>query len=151
MNQELKPLRIGDIAAQSGCSVPTIRYYEEIGLLREPARRESGHRVYDASAVQLVRFIRRCRDFGFPIEQIRSLVAMTDGRERACLEARDLARAHLSDLRSRMLDLAKLERSLARFVDSCSALCADGPAPECRMLQDLGYGERTLATSGCCG
>ena len=143
-----KPLRIGDLAVQTGCSVPTIRYYEEIGLLQKPARRASGQRVYEASAAQLVRFIRRCRDLGFSIGQIRSLVSMTDGRKRACLEARDLAQAPLRDLRARMLDLAKLEQSLSRFVGSCSAFCVDGPAPACRMLQDLGYGG---AGPRCCG
>jgi MerR family copper efflux transcriptional regulator len=66
-------VRIGALAEQTGCSVPTIRYYEQIGLIPAARRRSGGHRVYDAAAVQQLGFIRRCRDFGFALEQIRAL------------------------------------------------------------------------------
>ena len=71
-------LAIGALAERTGCSVPTIRYYEEIGLIPAARRRASGHRVYDAKSEELLTFIRRCRDFGFPVEQVRELVALSN-------------------------------------------------------------------------
>ncbi|HET7763782.1 MAG TPA: helix-turn-helix domain-containing protein [Burkholderiales bacterium] len=139
--------RIGDLARRAGCSVPTIRYYEEIGLIPRAARGSSGHRAYDNSAIELLGFIRRCRDFGFTIEQTRAIVSLADGRSRACLEARDIAQEHLKTVREKMLELLDLERSLSRFVDACTSLCADGPAPKCTILRDLGL-KRSRA--GCC-
>jgi MerR family copper efflux transcriptional regulator len=133
-----KTLRIGELAAKSGCSVPTLRYYEAVGLLGGGVRSASGQRMYDASAIERAGFIRRCRGLGFGLEQIRALVSFTDGRERACLEAREVAAEHLKAVRGRMVDLMALERSLSRYVDACGALCADGPAPGCTILKDLG-------------
>ena len=141
--------RIGDLARATGCSVPTIRYYEEIGLIPKAKRRSSGHRVYETSAAELLGFIRRCRDFGFTIEQTRALASLSDGRSRACLEARDIAHEHLKTVRGRMIELLDLERSLSRFVDACTSLCADGPAPKCTILKDLGL-KRGRAAAGCC-
>ena len=143
--------RIGDLARTAGCSVPTIRYYEQIGLIPRAKRRSSGHRVYDASAAQLLGFIRRCRDFGFTIERTRALSSLADGRSRACLEARDIGQEHLKAVRGRMLELLDLERSLSRFVDACTSLCADGPAPKCTILKDLGVKDsRAAVPAGCC-
>lgn len=130
-------VRIGDLAAQTGCSIPTIRYYEEVGLIPPAQRRASGQRVYDASAAELLRFIRRCRDFGFTLEQIRALVSLAGSTGRDCVEARDIAQTHLASVRTRMLELMALERSLSRFVDTCSSTCAGGPAPDCSLLKDL--------------
>jgi MerR family transcriptional regulator, copper efflux regulator len=143
--------RIGELARAAGCSVPTIRYYEEIGLVPRAKRRSSGQRVYDASAAELLGFIRRCRDFGFTIEQTRALTSLADGRSRACLDARDIAQEHLKTVRGRMLELLDLERSLSRFVDACTSLCASGPAPECTILRDLGLKRsRAAGRAGCC-
>src|SRR6185503_4673269 len=147
---QAKTLRIGDLARKTGCSVPTIRYYEEVGLLPRAARRTSGQRAYDASAAQVLGFIRRCRDFGFSVKEVRSLISFTDGRSRACLDARDVAQEHLKTVRGRMLELMELERSLSRYVSACSALCADGPAPGCTILEDLGLAGEAPASPGCC-
>ena len=145
-----EPIRIGALAEMSGCSVPTIRYYEEVGLIPPASRRSSGHRVYDADAVQLLAFIRRCRDFGFTIQQTRALVSLSHGKDRDCVEARDIAQEQLKAVRAKMLELMDLERSLARFVESCNANCLGGAAPKCTILKDLGV---TAATgqNGCCG
>src|SRR5258706_16380843 len=104
-SKTFESLRIGALAERSGCSTPTIRYYEEIGLIPPARRRSSGHRVYDASAVQLLGFIRRCRDFGFTLEQIRSLVSLSGDMSRDCAEARDIAQKHLNGVRTPMLEL----------------------------------------------
>ncbi len=149
---QIEPVRIGALAQQTGCSVPTIRYYEEIGLIPRAHRRSSGHRVYDASAVQLIAFIRRCRDFGFTIEQIRSLASLSRDKRRDCAEARDIAQKHLDGVRAKMLELMTLERTLARFIQACDKTCVGGMAPDCTILKDLspansGGGKQ----SSCCG
>ena len=141
-------VRIGALAAQTGCSVPTIRYYEEVGLIRPATRTESGHRVYEPSAAQLLAFIRRCRDFGFSIEQVRSLLALTHAKG-DCSEARDVAKDQLKSVRAKIMELMTLERTLAQFVDTCSATCVGGPAPKCNILRDLGF--EGNPAPGCCG
>src|SRR5262245_40667304 len=105
-------MTIGALAAGTGCSVPTIRYYEEIGLLPAASRRTSGHRVYGPADLQRLTFIRRCRDFGFSIEQVRAFVALAGSPARDCRAARDLAQQHLIGVRQKLKELRALERSL---------------------------------------
>jgi DNA-binding transcriptional MerR regulator len=133
-----EPVRIGVLAKLTGCSVPTIRYYEEVGLLPRAKRRSSGHRVYGSPAVEVLSFVRRCRDFGFTVEQTRDLLTVVGDKGRDCVEVRDIAQAQLKVVRAKMLELMDLERSLARFVSSCEAGCIGGPAPKCTILTDLG-------------
>jgi MerR family transcriptional regulator, copper efflux regulator len=140
--------RIGALSARTGCSVPTIRYYEEVGLIPAAARSPSGHRVYDDATAQLVGFIRRCRDFGFSLEQVRVLLSLARGG-RDCAEARDIAAQHLRGVRARLLELMTLERGLARFVEVCNSSCVGGPATECNILRDLGL-DGQAAGKGCC-
>jgi DNA-binding transcriptional MerR regulator len=130
-------LRIGALADRTGTNAPTIRYYEAIGLLRSPERQRSGQRVYGEDDAKRLTFVRRCRDFGFSIEQVRSLIALLEDRKRSCMDARDLAREHLAGVRARLRELRALERSIAGFVASCDASCAGGPGPDCVILEDL--------------
>jgi DNA-binding transcriptional MerR regulator len=130
-------LRIGALAERTGTNAPTIRYYEEIGLLRPPDRQRGGQRVYGEEDLKRLTFIRRCRQFGFPIEQVRSLVALLDDRSRSCMEARDLAREHLAAVRVKLRDLRALESSIASFLASGETACAGGPGPDCVILEDL--------------
>jgi len=130
-------LRIGALAERTGTNVPTIRYYEEIGLLPPADRQAGGQRSYGDEDVKRLTFIRRCRDFGFTIEQTRSLAGLVQDQERSCMEARDLAAAHLAAVRAKLLELRALERSIAGFVASCDRLCAGGPGPDCAILDDL--------------
>ena len=144
-------LSIGFIARQTGCTVPTIRYYEEIGLLPPISRTDAGQRSFDAAAVQRLSFIRRCRDFGFSIDQVRELVGLVDDPARPCLEVRDIASIHLAEVRIKLADLHALEASLVSFVVSCDAACVGGAAIDCTILEDLAQppsGPRTV--SGCC-
>jgi DNA-binding transcriptional MerR regulator len=135
--QNTNALLIGALAERTGCNVPTIRYYEEIGLLPRAARKASGHRVYSDSDMRRLLFIRRCRDFGFPIGQVRALVALMDEGSKDCMEARDLAQEHLNAVRTKIREMRALEKSLAQFVASCNANCAGGPASACVILEDL--------------
>ncbi len=130
-------LSIGVLAERSGTNTPTIRYYEGIGLMRRPVRNTSGHRTYDAADVARLTFIRRCREFGFAIKQVKTLISLLDDANRSCFEARDLAQAHLADVREKLSELKALEKTLSAFVDDCNRLCAGGPGPDCEVLQDL--------------
>lgn len=130
-------LTIGALAERTGCNPPTIRYYEEIGLLPRPGRRASGHRTYGDEDLRRLTFVRRCRDFGFPVEQVRALVALTEASDRDRAGARNVAQAHLDAVREKLVELQELERTLVSFVDSCNTACAGGLATQCAILEDL--------------
>ena len=139
-------LAIGVLATRTGCSVPTIRYYEEIGLLPQAFRTTGGRRTYRETDASRLLFIRRCRDLGFAINDIRALVALMDNAERNCTEAKDLAQKHLDAVRAKLSELRAVESSLANFVAGCNARCAGGPAEDCIILEDL----NSLAATKCC-
>ena len=126
-------LRIGVLARRTGTTVPTIRYYEQIGLLR-PAARSGGQRTYDHEDVRRLSFIRRCRDFDFSIEDIRALLSLLQNGK-SCTEARELAEGRLVDLRRRRLELQALEATIASLVTACVNTCDGGAAPDCVILQ----------------
>ena len=130
-------LTIGAVARQAGLSVPTVRYYEEIGLLPPAPRTEGGQRHYGPSALRRLTFVRRCRDFGFSLDDIRELVGLVDQPERPCLDVRDIAARHLESVRSKVSELQALERSLTGFVASCNSACAGGAVVDCTILEDL--------------
>ena len=137
-----RALTIGQLSERSGCSVPTIRFYKEIGLIPQAARTEGGRRTYGDGDAKLLTFIRRCRDFGFPVEQVRDLVALSTSSERNCFEARDLAGSHLKSVREKIVEMKALERSLEEFVERCDIQCAGGPAADCVILEDLAEDRR---------
>ena len=130
-------LKIGALAQRTGTNTPTIRYYEEIGLLPRADRRQGGQRCFDEADVKRLTFIRRCREFGFPIEQVRDLLGVMEDPTRSCFEARDLAQEHLASVRAKLVELKALERSIAGFIQTCDATCAGGPGPDCSILEDL--------------
>jgi DNA-binding transcriptional MerR regulator len=133
----MSELKIGELAKRTGTNAPTVRYYEQIGLLPPASRRDGGQRSYGEEDVRRLTFIRSCRDFGFSIEQVRSLAALVQDRERSCLEARDLAQRHLEAVHAKLDELKALERTIARFVQSCEMACAGGPGADCVVLEDL--------------
>jgi DNA-binding transcriptional MerR regulator len=126
-------MRIGVLAERTGTTVPTIRYYEEIGLLRRVARK-GGQRVYDHEDAHRLAFIRRCRAFDFSIEEIRSLLSLMQSNA-SCSDARELAQGHLVELREKLVELQALERTIASLVTTCSATCDGGAAADCVILQ----------------
>lgn len=136
-------LKIGALALRTGTNAPTIRYCEAIGLLPRPRRRRGGQRTYGDEDVRRLAFIRHCREFGFSIEQVRSLLALVHDRQRSCMEARDLAHDHLKAVRGRLQDLKALARDIADFVRSCDESCAGGPGPDCIVLDG---GRSTMRT-----
>lgn len=130
-------MSIGAASKQTGCSVPTIRYYEEVGLLPAAPRTEGNQRHYGDAALRRLTFIRRCRDFGFTIEQVRELVGLVDEPTRDCVEVRGIAQAHLQEVQAKLAELKALEASISGFVSSCNTACAGGPAVDCTILEDL--------------
>lgn len=130
-------MRIGELARQTRTNAPTIRYYEEIGLLPAPARRDGGQRSYGDDDRRRLTFIRQCREFGFPIEQVRSLIKLTEDGDRPCMEARSIAQDHVEAVREKLTELKRLERTLADFIKRCDAICSGGPGPDCVILKDM--------------
>ena len=134
-------LTIGKLAKAAGVSTPTIRYYEEIGLLPEADRSDSGQRIYGSDDLDRLTFIRRCRDFGFGIEQVRLLAGLSISADRDCREVGDIARVHLGEVQARLAELKALEHSLQRFVAQCDSVCCGGPGRDCVVFKDLATAE----------
>jgi MerR family mercuric resistance operon transcriptional regulator len=127
-------LSIGELSRQSGVNIETIRYYERIKMLPAPPRTASGRRVYGLMETQTLSFIRRSRELGFTLDEIRTLLALAakDGR-RACAEVRDVAAGHLKDVQAKIADLRAMQRVLAEAVRRCDA----GEAPGCPLIDTL--------------
>jgi len=128
---------IGKLAKAAGVNTPTIRYYEEIGLLPAADRTASGQRAYGSEDLGRLIFIRRCRDFGFSIGQVRLLAGLSISPDKDCSAVGDIARAHLQQVQDKLAELRALEHSLQRFVDQCDAVCCGGPGRECVVFDDL--------------
>ncbi|CCV05772.1 Transcriptional regulator, MerR-family [Mesorhizobium metallidurans STM 2683] len=137
MNVHMHVFTIGALAKATGTNTPTIRYYEEIGLLPPANRTASGQRNYDASDISRLTFIKQCRDFGFSIEQVRVLLELSISTERDCVETRDIAQAHLDEVRAKMVELRALETRLQGFVTLCNDACAGGPGSDCEIFKDM--------------
>lgn len=130
-------MRIGHLAQATQTTAPTIRYYEEIGLLPPPPRQAGSQRVYGDADIRRLTFIRRCRDFGFPIDKVRHLVSLMQDGDRPCAEARDVAFGHLTEIRRKLTELGELEQSIATFVERCDRTCSNGSGADCVMLEEL--------------
>ena len=126
---------IGRLSSLTGVKVETIRYYERVGLLRSPPRTEGGHRSYDDADVRKLAFVRRGRQLGFTLDEIRTLLDMVAGG-RGCGEMRDLALDHAGDIRRKIDDLGRIERTLR----DTAARCQGGNTPECPIIDEL-FGE----------
>lgn len=137
MNVHIPVFTIGALAKASGVTTPAIRYYEQIGLIPKARRSQSGQRYYEDSDLSRLTFIKQCRDFGFGIEQVRVLLDHSISRQRDCTETRDIAQAHLDEVRQRLHELRALEERLAGFVDRCNDVCAGGPGTDCVIVKSL--------------
>jgi DNA-binding transcriptional MerR regulator len=124
---------IGVAAIRSGVKVPTIRYYEEIGLLATPARTNSNRRHYSADDLRRLVFIRRARQLGFEIDAIRALLTIQDNLDQSCEAVDDIARARLREVERRIEDLLKLRAELERMIADCSRR----RVAECRIIEVL--------------
>ena len=132
-------MKIGQASRQSGISQRMIRHYEGIGLIPAAARRDSGYRDYDHRDVATLRFIGRARDLGFPIEEIRQLVALWQDRGRASAEVKAIALSRVAELERKVRQLEEMRRSLEHL----AAHCHGDSRPACPILDELGGGHES--------
>jgi Cu(I)-responsive transcriptional regulator len=126
-------LGIGDLAKATGTKVVTIRYYEQIGLMPAPVRTSGNYRTYSDSHLTRLSFIRRARDLGFSIEQIKALLSLADQRDRSCEAVDAIAKEHLAEVDRKLADLSALRRELADVIGQCGC----GTIAECRIIETL--------------
>ena len=125
----------GQLSARTGTNIETIRYYEKVGLLPGPPRSSNGYRVYSPELVQRLQFILRARDLGYAMDDIRSLLSLTDTGAQTCAEVMARTELHLEDVRRRIADLQKIEVTLATTL----ARCTGDDVAECPILEALQF------------
>ncbi|KAF0227387.1 MAG: MerR family transcriptional [Beijerinckiaceae bacterium] len=131
-------MTIGFVAEKTCCSVATIRYYEEKGLLGRIGRAANGRRAYGWPDIGRLRLIRRLRDLGFGIDAVRTLIeAMHSPDSAACLDVRDLALSHIDVIRAKRAELDALEAILTDLAASCSDACRNGHSPDCTIIEAI--------------
>jgi MerR family mercuric resistance operon transcriptional regulator len=134
MPQQTISLPIGELSRRTGVNIETIRYYERIGMLPAPPRTVSGRRIYGPAETRILAFIRRSRELGFTLEEIRALLVLSAGSgQGACAEVRDLAAGHLAEVRAKIADLRAMESVLADAVRHCDT----GEASGCPIIDTL--------------
>jgi Cu(I)-responsive transcriptional regulator len=129
-------MNIGDVAERSGLPAKTIRYYEDIGLIR-PRRGPNGYRAFGSAEVSKLAFIGRARSLGFTIEECRALLALYEDDDRASSEVKQVAEAHLAQVDRKIAELQAMRATLAQLVRRCHG----DDRPDCPILDDLA-GER---------
>lgn len=126
-------MRIGEAAAQSGVSAKMVRYYESIGLIRAARRSAKGYRGYDETDVHTLKFIRRCRDLGFNLDEIATLLALWQNRRRKSSEVKRLAALHVKELQAKIDALQSMVNTLSHLMHCCQG----DDRPECPILDEL--------------
>lgn len=134
-------MNIGQVAAASGVPPKTIRYYEGIGLIRPAAQTDGGHRVYDETDVEVLRFVKRARSAGFSVEEVAALIALWHDKHRAAAEVEAIAREHIRLIDGKISQLQALVLALREL----AARCEGGDKPDCPVLDELA-GEHTSGT-----
>lgn len=127
-------LAIGELSARTSVKVPTIRYYEQIGLIAAPPRSEGGQRRYGEVEVDRLNFIRHARELGFEVEDIRELLTMNEQPQASCHQADSIAQAHLLEVDRRIASLQALRGELSRMIEECG----HGRVCDCRIIEALG-------------
>jgi MerR family mercuric resistance operon transcriptional regulator len=130
INQDLS---IGRLSKHTGCNVETIRYYEKAGLLPPPPRTAGGHRIFGSDHAKRLGFIRRSRELGFSLDEIRALLGLADGGKYDCGRVKEITIHHLQSVKEKIQDLRKLERTLTTISNECEG----GIAPNCPIIEAL--------------
>jgi MerR family mercuric resistance operon transcriptional regulator len=133
-------LAIGELSKRTGVNIETIRYYERIGLLSKPARSAGGYRLYAPADAQRLTFIRRSRELGFSLDEIRTLLDLSHG-EKNCDQVHAITVHHVAEIRRKIIDLRRLERALTAM----AALCETAPPDRCPILDALAASETRRA------
>jgi DNA-binding transcriptional MerR regulator len=129
-----KPLTIGKLARETGVKIVTIRYYEQIGLMPVPSRTDGNYRTYSVDHRQRLRFIRRCRDLGFTLDQVRDLLRLSSEKTKACAEVDRIAEQHRRTVEEKLADLTRLASELRRLSAGCRG---KGLIADCRIIEAL--------------
>jgi len=126
-------LTIGALSKQTGVNIETIRFYERIGILPKPPRSVGGHRIYGHDQLMRLGFVRRSRELGFSLQEVRGLLQLVDGGHYTCAEVKAITVDHLADVRRKIADLRRLERTLADVAGKCRG----GKVPDCPVIEAL--------------
>ena len=133
MNEKTQ-IGIGDLAKATGTKVVTVRYYEQIGLLPFPSRTAGNYRTYGKEDMRRLRFIRRCRDLGFALDQIRDLLRLSSRKDEECAEVDRITAQHLIEIEQKISDLKRLAEELRRLNNCCQG---KGIIADCRVIEAL--------------
>ena len=126
-------LTIGALSKRTRVNIETIRFYERIGILPKPPRSEGGHLIYGHDQLMRLGFVRRSRELGFSLDEVRGLLRLVDGGRYTCAEVKAITLDHLADVRRKIADLRRLERTLAEVAGKCRG----GKVPECSVIEAL--------------
>jgi Hg(II)-responsive transcriptional regulator len=127
-------MKIGALAKATGIGIPTIRFYEQRGLLPNPPRQPSGYRVYSPDIVRRVVFIKRAKELGFSLEEISELLCLDESNKSMAKDIRQIADKKLIELNEKILSLQRIKRALKRLLDDCPG---SGPKSSCKILASL--------------
>lgn len=128
-----KMFSIGELGKATGTKVVTIRYYEKVKLLPLPSRTEGNYRTYGDHHLERLYFIRRCRDLGFTLDQVRELLRLSEQQDRPCDDVCRITSEHLSEIKEKISDLNRLAKELARI----NGQCQGGKIADCRIIEAL--------------
>ena len=129
----MKPMPIGELSKRAEVKVPTIRYYEQIGLMPAAERSDGNRRTYGAPDLSRLAFIRHARELGFEVEAIRTLLSLQDRPDHSCASADAIAQARLAEVNERIAGLTALKKELERMIGAC----AQGRVADCRVIETL--------------
>ncbi len=124
---------IGEMSRRTGVNIETIRYYERIGIMPRPNRSQGGNRQYNPEQLRRLAFIKRCREIGFSLAEIKALLSMVDQQDVTCAEVHNITTAHITAIRHKIKDLRKLEKILSQMANECSR----GDIPDCPIIEEL--------------
>jgi MerR family mercuric resistance operon transcriptional regulator len=130
----MKYLTIGQVARQAGVGIETVRFYEREGLLEEPQRRPSGYRQFDEATVDRLRFIRRAKELGFTLKEVKELLSLRLDPTTTCADVKGRAETKIADIEARIESLKRIKRALVKLTRACSG---NGATSDCPILDAL--------------
>ena len=130
---ETQTFTIGGLSKKTGVNIETIRYYEKINVMPKPQRSEGGNRLYDEQQIRRLAFVRRSRELGFSLDEIRELLKLVDENTYTCAEVATLSQKHLDDVKAKIKDLRKIERHMKDMLSQCSK----DNTPDCAIIDAL--------------
>lgn len=128
---------IGELSQGTEVKIETIRYYEKIGLIPAPSRTSGGHRIYNTHHKERLLFVRRSRELGFSLEEVRELISLSENQENSCGDALSLVTRHLESVDEKLRQLQLIQQSLELMAKDCQSCCPGARAPDCTIIEAL--------------